>query len=97
MRYLIKFSYDGSAYSGFQTQKGKETIQEKVEEALKTVNNHQKTNLIATGRTDKGVHALCQYGHADIQASGRTCVAKDVARLPSGRAHWQRRRTRHEP
>jgi len=69
MRYLIKFSYDGSSYSGFQTQKGKETIQEKIEEALKKVNNNQKTNLIATGRTDKGVHALCQYGHADISVN----------------------------
>ena len=69
MRYLIKFSYDGSAYSGFQTQKGKETIQEKMEEALKRVNNDQKTNLIATGRTDKGVHALAQYGHADISVN----------------------------
>ena len=69
MRYLIKFSYDGSAYSGFQTQKGKETIQEKMEDALKIVNNHKKTNLVATGRTDKGVHALCQYGHADISVN----------------------------
>ena len=69
MRYLIKFSYDGSAYSGFQTQKGKETIQEKMEEALKKVNNNEKTNLVATGRTDKGVHALCQYGHADIHVN----------------------------
>ena len=69
MRFLIKISYDGSAYSGFQTQKGKETIQEKIEEALKTVNNHKKTNFIATGRTDKGVHALCQYGHADINVN----------------------------
>lgn len=69
MRYLIKFSYDGSSYSGFQTQKGKETIQEKLEDALKTVNNHKKTNLVATGRTDKGVHALCQYGHADISVN----------------------------
>lgn len=66
MRFLIKFSYDGTAYSGFQTQKGKNTIQERMEEALCKVNNNQKTNLIATGRTDKGVHAKCQYGHADI-------------------------------
>ena len=66
MRFLIKFSYDGTAYSGFQTQKGKNTIQEKIEEALTIVNNHQKTSIVATGRTDKGVHALAQYGHADI-------------------------------
>jgi len=69
MRYLIKFSYDGSAYSGFQTQKGLESVQGKMEEALTKVNNGKKTNLVATGRTDKGVHALSQYGHADIDVN----------------------------
>ena len=69
MRFLIKFSYDGTAYSGFQTQKGKETIQEKLEDALTNVNNHKRTYIVATGRTDKGVHALCQYGHADIDVN----------------------------
>ena len=69
MRYLIKISYDGSGYSGFQTQKGLETIQEKMEEALTKINNGKKTSLVATGRTDKGVHALAQYGHADIDVN----------------------------
>lgn len=69
MRYKIKFSYDGSAYAGFQSQKGLETIQEKMEEALTKVNNGKKTNIVATGRTDKGVHALAQYGHADIDVN----------------------------
>ena len=66
MRFLIKFSYDGSAYAGFQTQKGLNTIQEQLENAASIVNNHQKTVIVATGRTDKGVHALCQYAHVDI-------------------------------
>lgn len=66
MRYLIKFSYDGSNYLGFQTQKGHETIQEKMEEALTKINDGKYTPLVATGRTDKKVHALAQYGHADI-------------------------------
>ncbi len=69
MRYLIKFSYDGSNYSGYQTQAGKETIQEKLENALTIVNNHKKTIAVATGRTDKGVHALAQYAHADIDVA----------------------------
>ena len=34
MRFLIKFSYDGTNYSGFQTQPGLNTIQEKLEDAL---------------------------------------------------------------
>jgi len=69
MRYLIKFSYDGSNYKGFQTQKGYETIQEKMEEALTKINNGKYTPITATGRTDKGVHALAQYGHADINVN----------------------------
>lgn len=69
MRYLIKFSYDGSSYSGFQSQKGLNTIQERLEEALTKINNDKKTSLVATGRTDKGVHALAQYGHADIEVN----------------------------
>lgn len=66
MRFLIKFSYDGSNYAGFQTQPNMKTIQEELEKALRIVNNGEKTSITATGRTDKGVHALCQYGHADL-------------------------------
>lgn len=69
MRFLIKFSYDGSNYNGFQYQKGLPSIQEALENALSVVNNRKKTNIIATGRTDKGVHALCQYAHADIDVN----------------------------
>ena len=66
MRFLIKFSYDGSNYNGFQYQKGLPSIQESLETALTKINNNNKTNIVATGRTDKGVHALCQYAHANI-------------------------------
>lgn len=66
MRFLIKFSYDGTDYSGYQTQPGLRTIQEQMENALTKINNHKKTTITATGRTDKGVHAICQYGHADL-------------------------------
>ena len=66
MRYLITFSYDGSNYSGYQKQKGKHTIQEEVEKVLKSINNGVYTRLEGSGRTDKGVHALCQKAHVDI-------------------------------
>ena len=66
MRFFIKFSYDGSAYCGFQTQKGKQTIQEEVELALTKINNGKTTKIVASGRTDKKVHALCQCAHADL-------------------------------
>ena len=66
MRFLIKFSYDGTRFNGFQAQKGLRTVEEKMNEALTQINNGKKTCITATGRTDKGVHALAQYGHADI-------------------------------
>ncbi|MBQ9019656.1 MAG: tRNA pseudouridine(38-40) synthase TruA [Bacilli bacterium] len=66
MRFLIKFSYDGTGYSGFQSQKGLDTIEKRMEEALTKINNGKKTSITATGRTDKKVHALSQYGHCDI-------------------------------
>lgn len=69
MRFLIKFSYDGTNYSGFQAQNGLETIEEKMNIALTKINNNIKTSITASGRTDKGVHALCQCGHADINVN----------------------------
>lgn len=69
MRYLIKLSYDGSNYSGFQTQKGLITIQEQIEKALTKINDGKYTPLVATGRTDKGVHAIAQYAHVDIDVN----------------------------
>ena len=69
MRFLIKFSYDGSRYAGFQKQKGLETIEEKMENAITKINNGVKTTITATGRTDKGVHAYAQYAHTDIGIS----------------------------
>ena len=69
MRFLLKFSYDGSNYAGFQNQPGLNTIQFQLEEPLKKVNDNTKTTICATGRTDKGVHALCQYAHTDISVN----------------------------
>ena len=69
MRYLIEFSYDGSNFNGFQKQPNKRTIQEELERALKEVNNNKEVKLVATGRTDRKVHALKQYAHADIDVN----------------------------
>ena len=66
MRFLLKFSYDGTAYSGFQNQPSLNTIQYQIEQALKKANAGEKVSICATGRTDKGVHALCQYAHCDL-------------------------------
>ena len=65
MRYFIKFSYDGSCFYGFQRQIGLKTVQGVIEEALMSLNGNV-VNLCASGRTDKGVHAIEQCAHFDL-------------------------------
>ena len=66
MRYLITFSYDGTNFSGYQKQGNLRTVQQEMENALKFINGGVKTMITSSGRTDKGVHALCQNAHVDI-------------------------------
>ncbi|MBQ7880624.1 MAG: tRNA pseudouridine synthase A, partial [Clostridia bacterium] len=60
MKYLLVVSYDGTNFSGFQRQKkGERTIQEELEKTLKILLK-QDINVVASGRTDSGVHAYNQ-------------------------------------
>ena len=69
MRYLIAFSYDGTNFNGFESQIGYRTIEEEVNKVLRYINNDPNTHIIASGRTDKGVHAIRQIGHVDINVN----------------------------
>lgn len=66
MRFLITFSYDGSKYNGYQKQPNGLTIQDKLEEALTSINNGKSVTVNASGRTDAGVHAINQKAHFDL-------------------------------
>lgn len=66
MRYLIKFSYDGTNFYGYQKQPNKRTIEGCLEEALFNINNHTNTRIFSSGRTDRGVHAQGQTAHFDL-------------------------------
>jgi len=57
--YKLIIEYDGTAYHGWQRQKTDSTIQQKIEAAISTMAK-EKINLIGSGRTDAGVHALAQ-------------------------------------
>jgi len=54
--------YDGSRYHGWQRQTGFPTLQEVLEDKIKTMTG-ENIRLIASGRTDAGVHALCQVAN----------------------------------
>ncbi|NLJ58922.1 MAG: tRNA pseudouridine(38-40) synthase TruA [Tissierellia bacterium] len=58
----LTLAYDGTQYFGWQTQKNRPTIQETLETNISIVMK-EKINLIGSGRTDRGVHALGQVAN----------------------------------
>ena len=58
----LVIAYEGTAYSGWQTQLNKATVQETIENAISTVMK-QKIALTGSGRTDSGVHAYGQVAN----------------------------------
>lgn len=67
MRFALGLSYDGTAYRGWQTQPGGQTVQDTFQQALKAFLGHPAVAVCA-GRTDAGVHALQQVVHVDTSA-----------------------------
>lgn len=65
MRVRIDLAYDGTDFSGFARQPDVRTVQGVLEDALTLVCRQPVTTTCA-GRTDRGVHALAQVVHADI-------------------------------
>ncbi len=65
MRYLISISYDGSKFQGFQRLKENNSVQKTIENAL-TIINKKEVVIKGAGRTDRGVHALDQKAHFDL-------------------------------
>ncbi|MGN1319457.1 MAG: tRNA pseudouridine(38-40) synthase TruA [Lachnospirales bacterium] len=59
MKILIRISYDGSNYYGWQRQNDFISVQQKVEEALSSLMK-QNISIRGSSRTDTGVHALAQ-------------------------------------
>ena len=65
MRYLMKISYDGSKFYGFQRLNDLRTVQKELEQAL-TMINKKDVFIKGAGRTDRGVHALGQGVSFDL-------------------------------
>jgi tRNA pseudouridine38-40 synthase len=57
--YKLIVQYDGTHYAGWQIQHNAVTVQQRLTESVFTILK-QKVNLIGSGRTDTGVHALGQ-------------------------------------
>ena len=70
MRIALGLQYDGSSYSGWQSQLSLNTVQDKLEAAITRFVGDNSTDelvrVITAGRTDTGVHALGQVVHFDV-------------------------------
>lgn len=58
----IVYRYDGSMFYGFQRQPDKRTVQGEIEKLLDVVLK-DKIDMVSSGRTDRGVHALIQVSN----------------------------------
>ena len=63
-RYQILIEYVGTNYNGWQIQRRGRTIQGKIQNTISKILK-EKVNIIGSGRTDSGVHALEQSAHFD--------------------------------
>lgn len=62
-------SYDGTNFSGYQSQPGMRTVQSDIDKALRKLHKDDSVYSVASGRTDAGVHAYGQVIHFDTPLS----------------------------
>ena len=69
-RYFIELAYNGQNFHGWQIQPNAITVQEVLQDAMKTL-LRQKVDIMGCGRTDTGVHARQFFAHIefDLDAS----------------------------
>ncbi len=60
--YLLTVAYDGARFAGWQRQPDRDTVQERLEAALRRIFG-ELVHVYGAGRTDAGVHALRQGAH----------------------------------
>ena len=65
-RYFLFFSYDGTAYHGWQLQPNAVSVQQRLNEALRTL-LRRPIDTVGAGRTDTGVHARMMAAHFDAE------------------------------
>ncbi len=76
-RFKLYIEYEGTRYSGWQIQKNAKTIQGKLIEAAEKIFQGEKVDIQGSGRTDAGVHAICQVAHLDV----KTVLAPEIIKM----------------
>lgn len=79
--YRIQVQYDGTRYSGWQRQKSSgETIQGKIEQILSRL-TETTVKIDGAGRTDAGVHALCQTANFRLTEEAESLFGEDAKKV----------------
>lgn len=65
MRYALKVAYDGTNFCGWQIQPNGRTVQQELNDAVFKAFGEEAC-VVASGRTDSGVHAALQVCHLDL-------------------------------
>jgi tRNA pseudouridine38-40 synthase len=83
-RFKLYIEYEGTRYSGWQMQKNAKSVQGKLYEAAEKMffgnrrrREDDRLEIYGSGRTDAGVHALCQVAHLEV----KTMLAPEIIRL----------------
>lgn len=72
-RYFIELAFNGTHFHGWQIQPGDITVQEILNNAIKTLTG-ETVNLVGCGRTDAGVHASHFVAHFDTVSPVSNCM-----------------------
>lgn len=76
-RYKLYIEYEGTRYSGWQKQENAKTIQGSILKAAIEIFGDDFKDIQGSGRTDSGVHAICQVAHLDV----KTILAPEIIRM----------------
>lgn len=79
-RYRLLIEYDGTGYSGWQSQATGNGVQDHLEAAIRAFAGAE-VRLKGAGRTDAGVHALGQVAHFDIDRPLRPDTIRDAGNV----------------
>lgn len=83
-KWKLTIEYEGTRYRGWQEQKNARTVQGELRKAVEGFLGRE-VEIVGSGRTDAGVHALCQVAHLRSSVPARSLMLRQELndRLPA--------------